>query len=209
MQASHEEALELVGNEAWDAQLLSWGPLALGPGQGSGQAQHAEGSASSRYTTNHALGALACTAGARMHRMPPHMVQSARAGWVRRCILPTWIPARVLAQVSRERAAARTLLAGLNPTRHVAGREHWLIVMAPDNLVAGEECVVLFNKRQSDALRCVCMSVCMCRCACVCVCWCASAQRCAGFECPPPPFAQKRSGCFYARACVCRCVHDS
>ncbi|KAF5835336.1 hypothetical protein DUNSADRAFT_7568 [Dunaliella salina] len=55
--------------------------------------------------------------------------------------------------VSPEHAAARTLLASFNPTQHISGREHWMVVMAPDNLMAGEECVLLFNKRQSDALR--------------------------------------------------------
>uniref|UniRef100_A0A7S3R3Z4 starch synthase n=1 Tax=Dunaliella tertiolecta TaxID=3047 RepID=A0A7S3R3Z4_DUNTE len=56
-------------------------------------------------------------------------------------------------EVSPERAAARTLLATFNPSQHVSGREHWMVVVAPDNLMAGEECVLLFNKRQSDALR--------------------------------------------------------
>eukprot|EP00983_Pelagomonas_calceolata_P101622 1158714-Pelagomonas_calceolata.AAC.12 len=61
-------------------------------------------------------------------------------------------------EVSPERAAARTLLATFNPSQHVSGREHWMVVVAPDNLMAGEECVLLFNKRQSDALR-VCAAV--------------------------------------------------
>jgi len=68
----------------------------------------------------------------------------------------------IYTQVSAARSAARSLHSTFNPARYIVGREHWMVVVAPDNLIAGEECVLMFNKRQSEALRwvlCVCVCV--------------------------------------------------
>lgn len=55
--------------------------------------------------------------------------------------------------ISEERAAARALMAGFNPSVHIGDRHGWMIVTAPDVLVAGEEAIILFNRIQSEALR--------------------------------------------------------
>lgn len=51
------------------------------------------------------------------------------------------------------RASARALLTNLDPAAHIGERVHWMLVTAPDAPVAGEECALLFNRKQSDALR--------------------------------------------------------
>ncbi len=59
--------------------------------------------------------------------------------------------------MSKERFEARELLRTFDPVAHVGERHSWMIVMAPEVPVAGEECIVMFNRQQSDALRCGCL----------------------------------------------------
>jgi hypothetical protein len=47
----------------------------------------------------------------------------------------------------------RKLMSSLNVQQHVGDRTNWMIVMAPEQPMAGEECVILFNRLQSESLR--------------------------------------------------------
>lgn len=58
-------------------------------------------------------------------------------------------------QNAAARAAAQAELASYEPVAHVGERLTWMIVTAPDQVVAGEDCVLMFNRAQSEALRCV------------------------------------------------------
>lgn len=68
-------------------------------------------------------------------------------------------PARA-AQAAREareaelRAAAAELVATHDPAVAAAERHHWLVFTVPERPVAGAECVVYFNKAQSQSLGC-------------------------------------------------------
>ncbi|GFH21715.1 uncharacterized protein HaLaN_19073 [Haematococcus lacustris] len=55
--------------------------------------------------------------------------------------------------VSEERAAARQLLSGFDPLAHVGERHNWMLVLAPEQPMAEEECIIMFNRLQSEALR--------------------------------------------------------
>jgi hypothetical protein len=47
----------------------------------------------------------------------------------------------------------RKLMSSLNVQEHVGMRTNWMMIMAPEQPMAGEECVVLFNRLQSESLR--------------------------------------------------------
>lgn len=51
---------------------------------------------------------------------------------------------------------ARMLLNGFDAATHVGERHNWMLVLAPEQPVAGEDCIVLFNRAQSEILRCAC-----------------------------------------------------
>ncbi|KAL6763691.1 hypothetical protein V8C86DRAFT_192634 [Haematococcus lacustris] len=65
----------------------------------------------------------------------------------------TGLNRRKSSQVSEERAAARQLLSGFDALAHVGERHNWMLVLAPEQPMAEEECIIMFNRLQSEALR--------------------------------------------------------
>ncbi len=57
-------------------------------------------------------------------------------------------------QMSKERLEARELVRSINVLQYIGERHNWMIIVAPETPVAGEECIILFNRLQSEALRC-------------------------------------------------------
>jgi len=51
------------------------------------------------------------------------------------------------------RAAARKAVTTVNYNQAVVDKHHWMVVTVPEQPTAGEECILLFNRMQSEALR--------------------------------------------------------
>ncbi len=55
-------------------------------------------------------------------------------------------------QDSEERLDARKLVNAFQAKEYVGQRHNWMVILAPEEPVAGEDCLVLFNRLQSEPL---------------------------------------------------------